>query len=481
VIISPPEPAARARLQRRAGAAGGLGAVAASSPVAAAIGTAALLSGGNCVDAALAAALAETVVLAPKCGLAGDVVALHLAAGSGRLEALVAVGPAAVGLGDAVADRGTLAATGGLSVGVPGAPAGYAALAGRGRLPLAELCAPAIALARRGVAWPAVAATLAAEADELLVRHQPTGCRYRPASGPLPAGAHLRLPGLASVLEAFAAGGAALFHGSIGAALVAKVRAAGGVMTADDLRRVEAEWSEPARLRLGDRRTLWATPGPTYGPALLAALDRSSTAGVGALPEIVARVLADHGRHAGDGRPWRPEGTSVVAAADAEGGAVVVVHSNSFPQFGSGLVVEELDLVLSNRAGRGFSAEPASANFPHPGRRPQTTLHAWALGDHVPQLLGGTPGGAQQVPWNAQVITRLLDGADPGAAVTAPLWRLDQGRVVAEDDRFDPSGDITPVPPLSLRSAQVVVAPARGGGLARAWADPRQDTLALAV
>jgi gamma-glutamyltranspeptidase/glutathione hydrolase len=468
VIISPPEPAARARLQRRAGAAGALGAVAASSPVAAAIGTAALLSGGNCVDAALAAALAETVVLAPKCGLAGDVVALHLGAGSGRLEALVAVGPAAKGLADGVRDRGSLEPTGGLSVGVPGAPAGYAALAGRGRLPLGELCAPAIALARRGLAWPDVAATLAAEADELLGRYQPGGCRYRPSTGPLPVGAHLRLPGLASVLEAFATRGAALFHGSLGAAVVQKVRAAGGVMTAEDLRGAGAEWCEPVRLELGDRRSVWATPGPTYGPALLAALDRASTEGADALPEIVARVLAHHGR---------------LAASDAEGGAVVLVHSNSFPQFGSGLVVEELDLVLSNRAGRGFSADPASPNFPHPDRRPQTTLHAWALGDRVPQLLGGTPGGAQQVPWNAQVITRLLgDGADPGTAVTAPLWRLDQSRVVAEDDVFDlTSDDITPAPPLSMRSAQVVVAPGRAGGLARAWADPRQDTLALAV
>ena len=85
---------------------------------------------------------------------------------------------------------------------------------------------------------------------------------------------------------------------------------------------------------------------------------------------------------------------------------VVIVHSNSFPRFGSGIVVAGYDLVLANRAGRGFSPIEGHPNFPKAGRRPATTLHAWAAGGPDGagvRLMGGTPGGANQMPWNAQI------------------------------------------------------------------------------
>ena len=68
----------------------------------------------------------------------------------------------------------------------------------------------------------------------------------------------------------------------------------------------------------------------------------------------------------------------MVSAADGEGNVVVVVHSNSFPPIGSGIVVPDYDLVLANRAGRGFTPT-GHPNFPNAGRRPATTLHAWAV------------------------------------------------------------------------------------------------------
>ncbi|MCU1650877.1 MAG: gamma-glutamyltransferase [Pseudonocardia sp.] len=71
-------------------------------------------------------------------------------------------------------------------------------------------------------------------------------------------------------------------------------------------------------------------------------------------------------------------GTSVVTAADTAGNAIVLVHSNSFQRYGSGIVVAPYGLVLSNRPGRGFTDDPSHPNFPAPGRRPVTTLHAWA-------------------------------------------------------------------------------------------------------
>jgi len=135
-------------------------------------------------------------------------------------------------------------------------------------------------------------------------------------------------------------------------------------------------------------------------------------------------------------------GTSVVGAADADGNTVVIVHSNSFPRYGSGIVVPDYDLVVSNRAGRGFSAVEGHPNFPASGRRPATTLHAWAFdcrdGADGSVMLGATHGGENQMPWNAQVLSRLLAGESPAMAMLAPLWR-----VGTSDDELTVESDLS--------------------------------------
>ncbi|ROO86649.1 gamma-glutamyltranspeptidase/glutathione hydrolase [Actinocorallia herbida] len=463
-------------LARRAVASGTLGAVAAGARPAAAIGTAILLQGGNAYDAAVAAALAETVLLPSKCGPAGDVVALHLGADADRPASLISVGKAPARLyGAAEATGWAPCVTGPLSVGVPGAPAGYSALAARGRLGLAALTRPAIDLARRGIIWSSVNRRLVAESLDVLTEWQPQGTRYSPTDGPLPLGSRVRLPGLADVLTEFADRGAELFTGALGERVVAYVTGHGGVVEPADLRPVPP-LETPAGHAPIDGTDVWATPAPTYGPALLAALAE------GGAPEAVRAALA--GLRAPTGLPPAlVDGTSTVAAADAEGNLVVLVHSNSFPRYGSGLVVPGLDLVLSNRAGRGFTFLPGHPNAPLPGSRPPTTLHAWAAKDSSGAwVLGATPGGEQQVPWNTQTLRRLLDlppdlapdlaPAALATALAAPRWEFTaSGDLLREGDRL---------PEFGARSAHTIVRRDADGTLT-AVADPRQDTAAVAL
>ncbi|MHA3701307.1 gamma-glutamyltransferase [Jatrophihabitans sp. YIM 134969] len=468
--VAAPRSASRDALARRSVATGTRGAVAAGSAAAAAIGAGVLTTGGNAYDAALAAALAEIVLLPPKCGLAGDVVALHVRAGETAPTALVSIGPSGVGVGDVAAARGwPTPLTGGLSVGVPGAPAGYARLASYGRMPLPALVEPAVRIARRGIVWSPTHARLAGEADAVLRRHQPEGSVYRPAARPRAVGETVVLSGLARVLEDFSERGEALFTGELGAAVVEYVGRHGGVLTADDLLAARAVESTAAATRLADGRTLFATGAPTYGPALLGVVAERVAAGSATTDPEQARVAVARVRD----EPLT-EGTSTVAACDDEGNAVVVVHSNSFPQFGSGLVVPGTDLVLSNRAGRGFTWQPDHPNAPEPGRRPSTTLHAWAFRDGGDWVLGATPGGEQQVGWNAQLLDHLLVDASPaglGAALVAPRWDLGTGvdRAVRHEG--------TELPELGVRSSHTVV---RTGALCNAAADPRLDGGAVA-
>lgn len=449
--------------------------VTAAAPNAAAAGIATYGQGGNAFDAALAACFVETIALPMKCGLAGDVVALFRVAG-GPLQALISIGPGPSGL----AHGHTLERTGPRSVGIPGAPDGYAFIARLAAMPLGDLVKPAIAAAEQGVVWTRVALGYVHEAEALL-RKWNRACPYLP-DGRIPAeGDLLRLPALADLLRDFAVQGAALFDGTAhGRAIVDHLAQLGGFLVEDDFRVRPARVAEPVRLSLGEHDTLFATPAPTHGARLLQAIDAHRAQGV----PLVDAVLAARR----NGRKHAPAdtGTSVVTAADDQGNAIVVVHSNSFPRFGSGVVLPS-GLVLNNRPGRGFSldARPGEPNAPAAGVVPQTTLHAWALQRADALLMGATPGGINQMPWNAQVVTALLDGASVEQAVCAPHWALDDAdELIAEDDA-DPHGALPVskrVPALGFRSVeQVLRLSADATAPHHATADPRAGARALGL
>ncbi|MEZ5219572.1 MAG: gamma-glutamyltransferase [Ilumatobacteraceae bacterium] len=456
------------------------GVVAAAAPLAAVIGTEVLRDGGNAFDAVVAMALAESVLLPPKCGLGGDLIALCVRPGGGPPEALLAVGPAVRGM-DEVARAGRWSDVGANAVGPPGAPAGHLALAERGRLGLGRLAAPAIALALDGFPWAEVATRLSIHARDLVLAEQPDGCVYFPDGAPIAPGTVVRLPGLAAALEEFVARRDTFLDGPVGAAIARVVGERGGCLDPDTVSAATAAWAPCATGTLG-ARTLWTTPAPTHGPALIDAASRlDPTDPVAGTYRAVLEAIRNGRERLSD-----PSGTSMVSAADRDGNVVVVVHSNSYPRFGSGIVVPEYDLVLANRAGRGFTPIPGHPNFPMAGRRPATTLHAWAVSDDSgrPRLVGATPGGDNQMPWNAQALARIASGLeDPGLLVTSPLWEwipADDGVRIEggfEDGAIEALRAVAPrssaAPRWGCKSAQQVVRVARAGEALVAAADPR--------
>lgn len=465
------------------------GAVAAAAPTAALIGAETLRDGGNAYDAAVASALAETVLLPPKCGLSGDLVALCWSLGKEQPDVLLAIGGAPAGLAE-LAKRGEMHATGPSSVGIPGAPAGYVALAARGRLPLARLAAPAIEIARRGFCWSRICSVLAAESAALVMRYNPSGNRYFPDGRAVAPGTVVRLPGLAAALEALVVERDNFLTGGVGDAILACVRAHGGILTNADFKAASAaDWTAPLQREFGNL-SLFVTPAPTHGPALLRALSRVDTFTDGPVIAVLTDVMdAIHwwGRELAD-----PSGTSMVSAADEQGTLVTLVHSNSYPRFGSGLIAAPYDLILANRAGRGFSGEPGHPNFPIAGRRPATTLHAWAVAaSGRRRLQGATPGGANQLAWNAQTLARISGGeSDIGRLVVAPRWEWNptDHSVVAESGFAEPelqllrglAGQVGWVDRWALRSAMQIVTVDGDGQFVAAAADPRTVGTALA-
>ncbi len=115
---------------------------------------------------------------------------------------------------------------------------------------------------------------------------------------------------------------------------------------------------------------------------------------------------------------------------DGDGNAVSLIQS-VYGSFGSGVVAPGTGVVLQNRAA-GFADDPSHPNALAPAKRPFHTIIPGMLLEGG-KLLGpfGVMGGAMQPQGHFQVVHRLVDHADdPQAALDAPRWRVDEGRVV---------------------------------------------------
>ena len=130
-----------------------------------------------------------------------------------------------------------------LAIGVPGTVAGLALAEekyGSGHFTLADLIAPAIAMARDGIAFADDRAESLPNEHARLARWPSSAKIFFKADGsPLSSGDRLVQSDLADTLEAIARDGPrAFYEGPIADKLAAAVQAAGGVMTADDLKRL---------------------------------------------------------------------------------------------------------------------------------------------------------------------------------------------------------------------------------------------------
>ncbi|MGW6461990.1 gamma-glutamyltransferase, partial [Streptomyces sp. NPDC055078] len=267
--------------------------------------------GGNAVDAALAAAIALTVVYPHQCGVGGDLIAL-VALPDGEVIAVNGSGAAPLAADPDALPGPLMPVTGPHSVTVPGAVAGWATLSElAGRLPWRQLFTQAIGFARDGVPTaPGVATALRQEADGLL---SDDGMRavFFPGGEPPAAGAPLRQPALARSLALLASDGPkAFYEGPLGAAVVARLRELGSPITTDDLARHTTETTAPLSAVFRGEEYLTAPPN-SQGMHLLQALGLierlpSGAELLGADAQLTARVFdavtADREEHLADPR-----------------------------------------------------------------------------------------------------------------------------------------------------------------------------------
>lgn len=268
---------------------GTAGIVASGHEATSAAGRQVLEAGGNAFDAVLGALCASMVCEPLLTSLAGG--GFLLARPAGRppevfdffVQTPARKRPAAeLDFHPVVADFGTAVQEFHVGLGaaaVPGTAAGLLEIhEALGGLPLAEVLAPAIALAREGVEvtpYQAYVSTvlqaivaLSPEAMALVAPEPlPTD---RAAQRPAVAGETIRNPDLANAFEALAREGRDWFYaGDPAQRLVADCRELGGQLTLDDLAGYEVLRRQPLHTRAFDAE-FWFNPPPSPGGSLVA-------------------------------------------------------------------------------------------------------------------------------------------------------------------------------------------------------------------
>jgi gamma-glutamyltranspeptidase/glutathione hydrolase len=445
--------------------------VATSQPLATQAGIAILQRGGNAVDAALATAIALTVVEPCSNGIGSDLFAIvwdgRALAGlnaSGRAPAAVTAARYAGAAG--VPQRGWESVT------IPGAVSGWAALSQRyGALPFADLFAPAIRYARDGYAVSPIIAEKWALATTVLPRDLGFAEHFMPRGrAPLP-GETFACPAMANSLEKIAAThGNAFYRGELAAAMVADAKRHGAAHALVDFADHAVDWVAPLALDYGGA-TVHEIPPNGQGIAAQMALGMLRSFDLASMPpdsvavqhleiEAMKLAFADAHRYVADPRtmdveasalldpsylaararlidpkraqdygPGKPPtgGTVYLCAGDAGGMMVSLIQSN-YMGFGSGVVVPGTGISLQNR-GAGFSLERGHPNEIAGGKRPfHTIIPGFLTQDGAPLAAFGVMGGPIQPPGHVQALVRLLTyGMNPQAALDAPRWKVNGG------------------------------------------------------
>jgi len=452
------------------------GMVVAQESRAARIGVEILQKGGNAVDAAAATgfALAVTYPRAGNLGGGGYMV-IHLAAGN--VDTTIdyrETAPAAVTRATFLDEKGDAdpqkSRDSALAIGVPGTVAGLAlahAKYGSGKFTLAELIAPAIALARDGIPIEDDIADSLPAAQARLARWPASAKIFLKADGSaLSPGDMLVQRDLADTLAAIAREGPrAFYQGETAERLAAAVQAAGGVMTRDDLARYQPIERAPEVGSYRGYRLVSMPPSSSGGVALIEMLNILEGYPLGELDaatrlhltiEAMKRAYFDRAKFLGDPASVTPpdyltskqfaadmrarinleraapaesfgsitaptregDNTTHFSVVDAFGNAVANTYTLNF-SYGVGLVAEGTGVLLNNELDD-FAAKPGAPNFyglvggeanaPGPGKRPLSSMTPTIVLDGgKPLLVVGSPGGSRIITAVLQIIVNVID------------------------------------------------------------------------
>ena len=432
------------------------GMAATSHPLATQTAIDVLKSGGNAIDAAIAANAVLGLVEPTGCGIGGDLFAIVWDEKTNQLYGLNSSGPASKKMSiDYVKQQGfeKIPAYGALPVTVPGAVAGWSALHYKfGNLPFEKLFNNAIDYANNGFPVTELIAYYLERSSSLFKDYENFSSVWMPSGTTPKKGEIFKNPLLAKTYEDIAkTNGQSFYEGSTAAEIIKILNENGNPMSLSDLRNFSPEWVDPVSTNYRGY-DVWELPPNGQGIAALQILnilenydirnmgfdsaeyihlfveakklafeDRAkyyADSNFSSIPttKLISKEYAlernklinmnnaakrfDAGLEDGD--------TIYLTVADKHGNMVSLIQSN-YRGMGSGIVPDNSGFMLQDR-GEMFSMDPNHKNSLIGGKRPfHTIIPAFITKDNEPYISFGLMGGAMQPQGHAQIVINLID------------------------------------------------------------------------
>ncbi|GGB79944.1 gamma-glutamyltransferase [Dyadobacter sediminis] len=464
-----------------------------SHPLSTQVAVEVLKSGGNAIDAAIAANAMEGLVEPHVNGIGGDLFAIVWDAKTKKLYGLNASGRSPYSLTlEEFKKRGltSIPSKGPLPVSVPGCVDGWFELHKKfGKLPMTAILSNAIKYARNGFpvhdeaagSWANMINAFG-DLPNIKTTYAPNG--HAPARGEI-----FKNPALANTLEKIGKGGRDVFYkGDIARTIAAFMKQVGGFITEKDLADHTSTWIEPVSTNYRGY-DVWELPPNGQGIATLQMLNilegydfsriaYDSPERIHLFTEAKKLVFEDRAKYYADpefakvpikaliskeyaaerrklinpkraasrleaGNPALKDGDTIyLTVADSEGNMVSLIQSN-YRGFGSGMVAENLGFMFQNR-GEMYSLTEGENNTYAPHKRPfHTIIPAFITKNGVPYMSFGVMGGSFQPLGHTQIVMNMIDyGMNPQEAGDAP--RIDhQGSSEPTGTKMTDSGIIT--------------------------------------
>lgn len=441
-------------------------------PLASMSGMRVLQQGGNAFDAAVATAVALTVIDPRMSSIGGNGFATIYVAKTHEVRALNFYGSAPQGATvDVYKDKDY--SHGFLSVPVPSCLKGYEALhTTYGRLPWSQVLEPAIELAEKGFVLTLPLGDFIEVYQQEFAKFPSTARVFLPNGRSLKIGDIFRQPDLARTLKGVAEHGTDYFYrGEVARRIAKSFQKNGGGLTADDLAHYKAKWVNPISTTYRGY-TIYTQPPSSSAVAVLEqlnilegydlkALGENSPEYLHLLGEVMRLAVADRNRYVGDpefikvpvdklvskqyaadrrqlihldstmsvataGDFGKPEETHTthLNVVDADGNMVALTQTlGDF--FGSHVVAADTGVLFSDEM-RHLHLDANDPSRLEPGKRSRSNESPIIiLKDGKPYMAIGTPGSDGIWQFLVQVIANVIDfGMDIQTAITAPRIRV---------------------------------------------------------
>ncbi|HSO40278.1 MAG TPA: gamma-glutamyltransferase [Labilithrix sp.] len=450
-----------------------------------------LAAGGNAADAAVATAFALAVAYPTAGNIGGGGFAVTRMHGEVRALDFRETAPAAATRDmylDTTGKPKPEAREGIKSVGVPGSVAGLWELhqkLGSKKLTWAQLLAPAIALADGGFVVEEGFLSTLEIAGKRLQKHPVSAALFYPGGVTPAKGSTFKNPELAAVLKRIEKGPKGFYEGATADAIVAQMKAEGGLVTLADLKKYQAKWRKPVEVTYRGHK-ITSMPPPSSGGVTLAmichilegydlkALGFQSPEELHFVFEAMRRSFAARNAKLGDpdfvkmpveqllSDAWAKEQRSTIAEGKATPSSEIVTagpasasgpHTTHFSVvdaagdtvamtttinwwYGSGVTVKGAGFVLNNEmddfaavpgTANGFGLVQGEANAIMPGKRMLSSMAPTIVTgpDGKVLLVAGAAGGPTIITSVFLELSNMVDfGLDVGAAVSAPRFHM---------------------------------------------------------